>query len=116
MITHPSRTFARSAALAVTVALPFVAAPAFAEPPAAWGSEPHVSGLDFLVVLLLIPAGLALVITLLVMLPSLVKGDSYRPGEAWHGMPEWFGGPRKGTDAALPAKEDQGQGGAGATF
>lgn len=79
-----------------------------------------MSGLDFVIVLLLIPGGIALIITLLVMLPSLIKGDSYHPGQAWQGQPEWFGGPRKGADAALPpgtsTDEEHGQGGAGAHF
>ncbi|MFL6156420.1 MAG: hypothetical protein ACJ72D_10025 [Marmoricola sp.] len=73
---------------------------AFADEPAAWGSEPHVSGWQFLVVLVLIPAGLFLVISLLAALPSMIRDKGYEPGQSWRSEPEWFGGPRKGLEAA----------------
>lgn len=73
-----------------------------------------------LLILFLIPLGLALVISLLAALPSLIKGDSYEPGQAWRGEGEWFGGPRNGVEAADQTDPKQlasgEQGGTGARF
>lgn len=84
-------------AVVAVVALPAVAS---ADTPAAWDQAPDVSGLQFLVVLLLIPAGLALVISLLALLPSIIKDTGYAPGQSWRAEAEWFGGPQKGVEAA----------------
>lgn len=73
---------------------------AFADTPSTWTSAPHVSGLQFLVVLVLIPAGLFVVISLLAALPSMISDKGYEPGQSWRSDAEWFGGPRKGVDAA----------------
>ena len=86
-----------SAALAVVVTLPAVAS---ADTPAAWDDAPHVSGLQYLVLLVLIPLGLALVIALLASLPSMLHHRGYEPGQSWRAEAEWFGGPGKGVDAA----------------
>ena len=75
--------------------------PAFASRPASWPPADPVSPLSFLVVLVLIPAGLFLLIALLTAIPSMARGDStYQPGLAWRNEPEWFGGPRGGLDKA----------------
>lgn len=98
-----SRTLVRRAVLAfwaalvAVVALPAVAS---ADTPASWENAPHVSGLEFLVVLVLIPAGLALAISLLAMLPSMISNRGYEPGQSWRAEAEWFGGPQKGVEAA----------------
>lgn len=86
-----------SAALAAVVATPAIAV---ADTPEAWENAPDVSGLEFLVVLVLIPVGLALVISLLAALPSLIRDRGYEPGQSWRAEAEWFGGPRKGVEAA----------------
>jgi hypothetical protein len=86
-----------SAALVAVVALPAVA---MGDTPAAWEKAPHVSGLEFLLVLVLIPLGIALVISVLTVLPSLIHDRGYEPGQSWRAEAEWFGGPRKGVDAA----------------
>ena len=89
--------------LAVSVAVfGFLLAPvaAFADTPASWENEKHVSGLQFLVVLVLIPAGLFVVISLLAALPSMISDKGYEPGQSWRSEAEWFGGPRKGLEAA----------------
>ena len=86
-----------SAAAAAVVAMPAVAS---ADTPAAWDEAPHVSGLEYLTVLVLIPLGLALVISLLVSLPSMINERGYEPGQSWRAEAEWFGGPRKGVEAA----------------
>jgi hypothetical protein len=88
---------ALAASLVAVVALPAVAS---ADTPAAWEKAPHVSGLEFLLVLVLIPLGIALVITVLTVLPSMIHDRGYEPGQSWRAEAEWFGGPRKGVDAA----------------
>jgi hypothetical protein len=93
-----------SAALVAVVALPAVA---LADTPAAWENEKHVSGLQFLVVLVLIPLGIALVISLLTVLPSMINDRGYEPGQSWRSEAEWFGGPRKGVEAADDLSEKQ---------
>ncbi len=45
-----------------------------------------------------IPLLIIAVITLLVMAPSLAKGNRYRPGREWDAEPEWFGGPESTAD------------------
>ncbi len=106
---------ALSAALAVVVALPSIAS---ADTPRAWEKADHVSGLEFLTVLVLIPAGLALVISLLALLPSLIRDRGYEPGQAWRAEAEWFGGPQKGVEAADQVGSEQieaGESGRGGT-
>ena len=80
---------------------------AFADAPAAWENEKHVSGLQFLIVLVLIPAGLFVVISLLAALPSMISDKGYEPGQSWRSEAEWFGGPRKGLDAADEVTPEQ---------
>jgi hypothetical protein len=101
---HPAPRRLRRALLALAV-LPAVTAltlpvAAVAAPPEQWEDAGAVSPLQFLLVLLLIPAGLFLVIALLAALPSMMRGpsSSYQPGLAWRNEPEWFGGPRDGLD------------------
>ena len=119
MTQRASRLAARTFAASFALALPLVGAPAFADEPSAWGTATGHSFWDYLVLLILIPVGLALTITLLVMLPSLVKGDRYDRTKAWPGMKtgkaEWFGGPVKGTDQAAAPKADE-SGGASANW
>jgi hypothetical protein len=104
-----SRTVVRRlvAALALgifaSVLLPVTA---FADTPEAWPDNPHVSGLQFLVVLILIPAVLFGVIALLATLPSMISDKGYEPGQSWRSEAEWFGGPSAGAVAAgAPAAE-----------
>lgn len=82
--------------LLVAGALPATAAPS------QWPEPPSVSVLEFLLVILLIPAGLALVIALLATIPSMRSGggSTYQPGLAWRHEAEWFGGPRDGLEKA----------------
>jgi hypothetical protein len=112
---------ARSVLAGAFVAGVTLAAPASADTPSNWENSPDVTGFDALVVLFLIPLGLFLVISLLAALPSLVKGDSYEPGQAWRSEGEWFGGPRKGVAGADQVDPKQieaagDRGGAGARF
>lgn len=76
-----------------------VAAPALADPPASWHVTDHVSAMHVLMLLLFIPLALFVVITLLVYVPSLARGEKYQPGRSWHNEAEWFGGPTEGVEA-----------------
>ncbi|HET7684774.1 MAG TPA: hypothetical protein VFK34_14025 [Marmoricola sp.] len=100
MITHPTRT-ARRLLTVVSATLVVVLAPVAAQAavPDAWDDPPKVSGLDFLLVLFLIPLGIALVISVLAALPSMIGDKGYEPGQSWRSQPEWFGGPRQGVEA-----------------
>lgn len=89
----------RSSAAGLMLVMALAAVPAFADTPEAWQDEPAVSGLEFLLVLFLIPLGLALVVGLLAAIPSMLSRDDYEPGHAWRGETTWFGGPRKGLEA-----------------
>ena len=98
-----TRTYVRRAVLALTVSilgLLLVPAVALADTPSTAPDAPHVSGLQYIVVLLLIPAGLFVVVALLAALPSMISDKGYEPGQSWRSEPEWFGGPRKGVEAA----------------
>ena len=73
---------------------------ASADTPAAWEQAPDTSALGFLLVIAIIPLGLAAVIALLALLPSMASEKGYEPGQSWRGESEWFGGPSKGLAAA----------------
>jgi len=105
-----SRSLLRRAVLAISAALVAVVAmpaTAFADTPAGWADAPDVSGLEFLVVLVLIPVGLSLVIALLAALPSMIGDRGYEPGQSWRAEAEWFGGPRKGVEASDDLSPEQ---------
>ena len=123
VMTHrpAARSAVRSVLAGALVAGVLFAVPASADAPSSWESSPDVSGFEALMVLFLIPLGLFIVISLLAALPSLVKGDSYEPGQAWRSEGEWFGGPLKGVAGADQVDPKQlesagDQGGAGARF
>ena len=85
------------------MALPLLAAPSNAEIPEGWSDPPQVDNLKALLLLGGVPLTLFVVITLLVMAPSLAKGD-HSGGESGDG--EWFGGPRSGTKELEEASSD----------
>lgn len=101
-VRRPLRTALRAATGSVLLAVTTVAAPAAAAPPEGWVDSGPVSPMSFLMVLVIIPLGLAAVISLLALLPSMMSSSSnYQPGLAWRNEPEWFGGRRevRGDDA-----------------
>ena len=62
-------------------------------------AEDDPGPMDFLIILVLVPAALFGLIWLLTAIPGMARGDStYHPGLAWRNEPEWFGGPRGGLD------------------
>ena len=91
----------RTLTLTSTIALLSTAAPAFAAAPDQWEAAQPVSPLSFLLVLVLVPAGLFALIFLLSSIGGMVRSESsYQPGLAWRHEPEWFGGPSGALDAA----------------
>lgn len=112
VITHDLSRRLRRPLLALSVACPLVlgaalVSPAAADTPQAWESVPDVSPLGFLLVLLIIPLGLAAVIVLLTLLPSMAGDHGYEPGQSWRGEAEWFGGPTAGVRAADAVTPEQ---------
>jgi len=107
VITHQAPRQTRSvvrravASLALgLVALVTLPVAALADTPENVAGAPDVSGLEFLIVLVLIPVALFIGITLFATLPSMIRDKGYEPGQSWRSEAEWFGGPRKGIDAA----------------
>lgn len=101
MSTKFLRAAGRSLVVAPALLLPLAAAaPAAAAPPSTWSDPEPVGALAYLMLLLVIPAGLAVLITVLVYVPAMVRGDGYTPGRAWRSESEWFGGPAEGLEAA----------------
>jgi len=98
--SSPARRAVRALALTPAVLLLTAATPALAAAPDTWEKSPSVSALHFLLIVLALPAGLFVLISLLVYVPSLKKGERYQPGLAWRNQPEWFGGPSAGVEAA----------------
>lgn len=126
MVTHGHRrarlpSFLRSLLLALLTAgllLGLGAGPAAADTPVAWEEVPEVPVLSFLLVLAIFPLGLAAIIALLTVLPSMARDRGYEPGASWRGDAEWFGAPTKGVAAAddvTPAQLEAGTKDAGGT-
>ena len=95
----PLRRAARAAAL-LGPALLVVAttAPASAATPVSWPeAENPLSTLEQLLLLVGAPLALLIVITLLVMAPSVAKGSTYRSHVPWYAEPMEFG-TRPGTE------------------
>lgn len=115
----PARTLLRGAVAGGFLVLAASSPAAFADEPVGWESSPSVSGLHYFLILLLIPLGLALVISLLVAIPSWVRGSSYQAGQPWAAGDEWFGGPKEGVETASTPQQIEAagdQGGAGARY
>lgn len=81
--------------------------PAAADTPVAWEEPPEVSPLSFLLVLVIIPLGLAAVLAFLTVLPWLASDRGYEPGQSWRGKAEWFGGPTRGVRSADEVTPEQ---------
>lgn len=62
------------------------------------------------------PVLLFVVIAVLVVLPSMVRGPRYRPGAGWWAAPVWFNGPDDADAAVRAATATTGGGGASARW
>ncbi len=93
--TSQIRTLTRRTAVVLAAALlPLIAAgPAGAEIPEGWSDPDPVSLVSLLVVIVAIPLGIALLITLGVYGPALARGEHVAPGADT--PDQWFGGPRQ---------------------
>jgi hypothetical protein len=112
VFTHDALHLVRRSLLTLSVACALVLGaalltPAAADTPTGWESPPPVSVFDFVLVLVLIPLGVASVIALLAVLPSMASDRGYEPGQSWRGEAEWFGGPTKGVKSAAEMSPEQ---------
>ncbi len=90
------------APVAALTAIVSTSAPAAADVPVGW-EETQVSGLQFILVLIVFPLLLIGVVTLLSSLGGWRKGEQYVPGQAWRSEAEWFGG-RRGVEGTEQQK------------
>jgi hypothetical protein len=102
--------WATLAGAAAVVAVPGIAA---AETPSSWTENAPMPLTEVIGIYVGIPVGLFLLIAVLVMAPSLIRGSGYRPGLSWWSEPLWFGPTPAEADAEPAAKS---QGGAGASW
>jgi hypothetical protein len=104
--TKLARRARRTSAVLLGTALVLAAAsPAGADVPEGWSNPSDVDPLHTVLVFVGIPVLLFVVITLLVVIPGVIKGERFTPGG--HATEDqWFGGPSKGT-AALPAPDTE---------
>lgn len=96
--------------LAAAATVLATAGPASAEVPEGWSDPDAVSALQAILVLVGIPLLLFLVITLLVYLPAMVRGERVAPGGGTREN-QWFGGPRKGTAELAAADTEESKAG-----
>ena len=90
--------------------------PAGADVPEGWSDPDPVDPWHALLLLVGLPILLFVVITLIVVVPGIVRGERFTPG-GQATEDQWFGGPRQGT-AELPAPDsaDSQAGGASARW
>ena len=81
------------------------AGPASADVPEGWSNPSDVDPVQAVLIFVGIPVLLFVVITFLVLLPSLIRGERFTVG-GQATADQWFGGPVKGT-AELPAPDDE---------
>lgn len=97
--------------LAAAASVLATAGPASAEVPEGWSDPDAVSVLQAVLVLAGIPLLLFLVISVLVYLPAMVRGERVAPGGGATRENQWFGGPRKGTAELAAADTEESKAG-----
>ncbi|HEY0891120.1 MAG TPA: hypothetical protein VGE38_16070 [Nocardioides sp.] len=104
----------RAAVVAASAsALVAVAGPVSANVPEGWSDPDPMSAGHLLLLIAGLPILLAVVITVLTVLPGLLKGEGLTGGQPT----EWIGGPRQGThELAGPDDESSEAGGVSARF
>jgi hypothetical protein len=115
---HLRRGLAGGTVALVLLATQALASPAFAatHPDDGSDSGPGLSVLQTILIFVGIPAGMFIVITLLVTAPSIARGPRYRPGLGWWAAPVWFNGPDDADSAVRSASATAGGGGASARW
>ena len=114
-----ARRALRALALVPGVLLVTAAGPAFAVAPdsGAWPAPENDSKIEAILLLGGIPLLLFVGIWVLAALPTIIGGQKFDATVAFRENPEWFGGPRRGVDAAPDdASEPQGRGGTSANW
>ncbi len=102
--------------LATTVTFLLTAGPASADTPEGWPKEEPVDMLDALLLLGGVPLLVIVVVTAVILGPSLARGESLGGGAPEQDS-QWLGGPRKSAgELAAPDSEDSKAGGAGGTW
>ena len=104
------------AALTLTALLVLAPAAAAITDKGPGAGAPELSTGRALLYYVVIPLAIALVITLLVVAPSVLRGPRYRPGKPWNYAPVWFGGPQDPADPLPPANPSSGKGGASGSW
>jgi len=103
-------TFVPMSALLVTV----LASPAFAAQHRYEGDDPGpgLTAVETLGLFVGIPALVIAVVYVLVFVGTGSRGPRYRPGVAWRGAAQWWGGPVDAERAVQSAQPTHGAGGA----
>jgi hypothetical protein len=91
MAVHLRRAARAAAVLTTPLLIIAVVAPASAAPPVSWNQPEGMSTLDTLLLIVGAPLALLVVITLLVMAPSIAKGSNQRTHVPWYAEPMMFG-------------------------
>jgi len=79
--------------VALAVGSVLLGSPALAGTPGSWPNPAPTSTAHVLLILVGGPLAIIFVVTLLVLAPSLVRGDRQQRGVASWTEPQWFGGP-----------------------
>jgi hypothetical protein len=88
-----SRRVLRIGAVALATASVLQGPPALAGTPGSWPDPPVTSTMQALLILVGGPLAIIFVVSLLVLAPSLVRGDRQQRGVSSWTEPQWFGGP-----------------------
>ena len=117
-VTSTTTRLARRTGVVLTAATLslLAAAPAYAEVPEGWSDPDDVSLLQLFTVIFALPAVLFVVITGLVLLPALAKGEKLLPSTS-PTPDQWFGGPDRPTGELETTSREVGPtGGASGTW
>lgn len=111
------RRLVRAATVTVVLGSALLVAPASANVPEGWSNPEETNGLTWMLLLLALPVAAILVITAMVYLPAVARGENVRPHASVLPESQWLGGPKSGL-AELPAPDgpDSQAGGAGARW
>jgi hypothetical protein len=101
--TKLARRVRRTSVVLLAGALVLAGAPAGADVPEGWAPPTEVDPVEAVLLFVGVPLVMFLVITALVVIPGIVKGERFTPG-GQATEDQWFGGPRSGT-AQLPAPD-----------
>lgn len=97
------RRFLRVGVVTAPLASVLLASPAVAATPVTWGDPDPMSVLEALLIFAGIPLAIIFGVTLLVLAPSLVRGDRQQRGVSSWTEPQWFGGHTEAVSAGRSA-------------